>query len=53
MTKKDLIKAIEKFDDYAVIVVSDGNGWCNIEEVVEQGGIITIVCEECPVFSDN
>ena len=53
MTKKELIKALEPFDDYNVVVLSDSRGgWCNIEEVI-QDGIIHIKMEETPIFSEG
>lgn len=34
MTAKELINELKKYDEDRVVVLSDGVGWSNIEEVV-------------------
>jgi hypothetical protein len=53
MTKKELINALSQFDDDAVVILSDGNGWSNIDDVKKDGCQIAILLEEYPVFSEN
>jgi hypothetical protein len=53
MTKKDLIKRLANFSDDDVVIVSDSNGWCNINRVKQDGSCIKLIEEKYPVFSDN
>ena len=53
MTKKDLLKRLEEFDDNTMIVISDGKSWANIDKVVKNGSIIELEIEKFPVFSEN
>ena len=53
MTKKELIKALEKFDDDAVVVCEDeSGGWDNIQEV-KYNGLIRIIFGGGSPFSDE
>lgn len=58
MTKKELIKALEPYDDYSIVVIGDFNdtthdskGWCNIDTVKSNGSIISIVEDYTRPFS--
>lgn len=54
MTKSELIKALEEFDDDAVVIIGDSDsGWCNIGTVKSDGSSIAIT-EDCsrPFGSD-
>jgi hypothetical protein len=57
MTKKELIQALMKLSpesDDNVVIIGDRNiGWSNIETVAEHRGLIHIMPEQFPVFSDN
>ena len=54
MTKKELIDALEKFDDDSVVILGDSKtGWSNIEKIILDGSSVAILPEEYPVFSDN
>lgn len=57
MTAKELINELKKYDKDRVVVLSDGIGWSNIEEVVAVDPsidcTIRIINERFPVFSDN
>jgi len=53
MTKKELIKSLEPYDDYTVVIISDGMGWSNIEELKMQDDLIVIMQELYPIFSDS
>lgn len=53
MTKKELIKRLKDFYDDDVVVIGDGNGWSNIEDIEQLGCSIVLLQEEYPVFSDN
>jgi hypothetical protein len=53
MTKNELVIALNDFDDDDIVIISDGNGWSNIEDVKRQGCQIAITLEKFPVFSDN
>ena len=52
MTKKDLIDRLEYFND-DVVIISDGEGWCNIKKIEQHGCTIALIQEKYPVFSDN
>ena len=44
MTKKELIKALEPYDNEDGVVCMDlGGGWDNIEEVKKEGSTVYIV----------
>ena len=55
MTKKELLKVLELYDDDACVVCMDASGgWDNIEEVRDSGGLIAIVFGGgSPFTSDN
>ena len=53
MTKKELIKRLKDFADDDVVIISDGEGWSNIENLEQQDNCIAIMQEKYPVFSDN
>lgn len=53
MTKKDLIGRLKQLNDDDNVIISDGNGWCNIEKIEQQGHNIVLLPEKYPVFSDN
>lgn len=59
MTKKELIKALEEYDDYDVVVLGKFNsesncqGWSNIGYVVGNGGIISITMDDDRAFSSE
>ena len=49
MTKKDLLKALEKHDDYACIIIDLGDGsWSCIEEVKRDGCHIILKLSDHP-----
>ena len=53
MTKKELLKALEKlYDDAVVICMDDNGGWDNILHVIEVGSSIAIVFGGASTFSD-
>lgn len=52
MTKAELIKALEDYDDDKVITLHLGSGWSNIEYAVETEGCIEIHAETNPVFEN-
>ena len=44
MTKQELIKELEKYDDDAVVIcMDDSGGWDNIERLKEDGSAIAII----------
>ena len=54
MTKKDLIEALKKFDDYdCVICVDEFGAWDNIIRVFKKGSIINIEFGGGSPFSDE
>ena len=54
MTKKELLKALENFDDDAVVICMDEEGgWDNILHVIEVGSSIAIVFGGGSPFSDE
>ena len=54
MTKKELVKALERFDDDEVIVISDEKGgWDNIQEVGTIDGTAAIFFGGGSPFSDE
>lgn len=57
MTAKELITVLKNFNEDRIVVLSDGVGWSNIEEVVaddpKNDSTIRIINEKLPVFSDN
>lgn len=57
MTRDELIKRLQAMDANEVVVITDGKGWSNIEEVQDphdgNDGPIKIVMEQYSVFSDN
>lgn len=53
MTKKELIKRLEKFDDDNVIIISDNKGWSNIDKVEKLDSSIMLLIEKYPLFSNN
>lgn len=46
MTKRDVIKALEKFDDEMVVVINDGKYWAHIESITSDDIAIEIKMEE-------
>ncbi|MHB8871255.1 MAG: hypothetical protein ACYC5G_02230 [Candidatus Doudnabacteria bacterium] len=54
MTKKELIKALELFDDDSCVVCMDENrGWDNIQDVKMDGSSISIIFGGGSPFSDE
>ena len=54
MTKAELIKALEQFDEDAVVICMDeSGGWDNINSVVADGSGIAIVFGGGSPFSDE
>jgi hypothetical protein len=59
MTKKELIKALEEYDDDDIVVLGkfnyepNGQGWSNIGYVVGSGGIISITMDYDRAFSSE
>ncbi len=54
MTKKDLIKALDRFEDNQVIVIADETGgWDNIQEVGTIDGTAAIFFGGGSPFSDE
>jgi len=53
MNKRELLKALEPFDEEEMIVLSDSSGgWCNIDSV-KKDGIIHIKMEEYSIVKDD
>ena len=52
MTNKDLIERLKKLDENKIVIISDGKGWCNIENIEENQNIILFM-EKYPLFSDS
>ena len=48
MTKKELIKALELFNNDDVVTLSDGSGWANIDEVRQSGSSIELTMDDHP-----
>lgn len=46
MTKKELMERIYDLLDDDVVVVTDGQGWCNISEVKNENNRIELVLEK-------
>ena len=55
MTKKELIKALEDFEDDQIVIIGDfEDGWSNINEVKKSGSCISITSDMTrPFTSDN
>jgi hypothetical protein len=53
MTKSDLLKRLAPLSDDAVIVITDGEGWTNIDRLTFDGVCIQLHVERFPLFSDN
>jgi hypothetical protein len=54
MTKKELIKALELFEDDKVVICEDDNGmWDNIEEVINDSWAIRIIFGGGSPFTDE
>jgi len=54
MTKKELIKALEPFDEDEVVICQDEHGcWDNIQTVEQEGSNITIIFGGGAPFSDE
>ena len=54
MTKAELIKALEPFDDDSVVICMDSSGvWDNIEKVTRDGSSIAIFFGGDSPFSDE
>ena len=43
MTVKQLIEKLQKLDENKICVISDGEGWCNIEKLKEKESTINII----------
>ena len=52
MTVKDLKKRLENLDDDQMVIITDGEGWCNIEKIEVKGIDVQIVMETEPLFSN-
>jgi hypothetical protein len=54
MNVKQLKEALEKYDEYSIVVCMDEHGgWDNIEYVVQEGGQVAIVFGGGSPFSDE
>jgi len=54
MTKKELVTALDHFDDDDMVVIMDEKkGWDNIQDVNRKGNIISIVFGGGSPFSDE
>ena len=54
MNKKELIKALEPFDDDIIVVCSDEDGgWDNIQKVFKAGSVVYIEFGGGSPFSDE
>jgi hypothetical protein len=53
MTVKDLKKRLDKLDDNLMVIITDGEGWCNIEQVETKNNQVQILQETEPIFQDN
>ena len=53
MTKIELIKALSPYDDDDVVILSFGDGWSNIDTIIQDGSCINIKSEKEPIFSEN
>ena len=54
MLKSELLKSLEIFGDDDVIVIGDAeHGWCNIECLEKQGGIVHIMPDYTMPFTDD
>ena len=51
VTKHELIIVLNDYNDDDVVIISDGIGWSNIEEIEQQGSSIAIILERFPIFS--
>jgi len=49
MTKNELIKALDSFDDDDCVVLSDGSGWANIKDVFQDGSSIVLTMADHPL----
>jgi len=52
MTVKELKEKLDKIDNDKIVVISNGESWCNIEEIIVKGSEVLIMEETEPVFSD-
>tara|TARA_R110000787_G_scaffold188395_2_gene300196 strand:+ start:372 stop:530 length:159 start_codon:yes stop_codon:yes gene_type:complete len=52
MTVKELKERLENIDNDKIVVISNGESWCNVEEIILKGGEVLIMEETEPVFSD-
>ena len=53
MTIRELIDRFSIYDEDACVILSDGNGWTNIEKVSEVGSCVMLVKEKSPLFSES
>ena len=53
MSVNDLIKRLKVLDPHRMIIISDGEGWCNIDKLDTEEDTIKIMVEKFPLFSDN
>ena len=50
MLKKELLERLKEYDDYDMIIISDGKGWSNIDTVEKIGCNINLILEKYPLF---
>jgi hypothetical protein len=46
MTKAELIKALEPYDDDSIVIVKDKHGWWNTDYVTKHAAATAIVMED-------
>jgi len=52
MTVKDLKKRLEGIDEDKMVIITDGVGWCNVEDIEVKGCEVHIMQETEPLFND-
>ena len=52
MLVSELKDRLKDLDDNKMVIISNGEGWCNIDAVVVKGHEVLIMEEREPVFSD-
>ena len=52
MTVENLIKILKNIDKDKIVVISDGEGWCNIEKVKVKVSTVEIIEERDPIFNN-
>ena len=53
MTVDDLIWELGKCDGDKIVIISDGDGWTNIDRIDVDHFQVAIIPEKFPLFSDN